>query len=199
MNRHAATFEAYYENSTDPWGYRTRWYEERKRALVLASLIRPRFSRAWEMGCSNGELTAGLSARCDELLATDGNERAVRAARARLAEYPNVRIEHAWHPRDWPAGRFDLILLGEIGYYLDPADLQAAAQKLRGSIRETGLVVACHWRHPIADCTLGGDAVHALLAHELRLPRLVLHREDDFLLEIWSADSRSVAQHEGLA
>ena len=38
----------------DPFGYRSRWYEERKRALLLASLSQRQFHRGWELGCSNG-------------------------------------------------------------------------------------------------------------------------------------------------
>ncbi len=31
----------------DPFGYRTRWYEERKRDLLMASLTQPTFQRGW--------------------------------------------------------------------------------------------------------------------------------------------------------
>lgn len=34
----------------DPFGYRSRWYEERKRALLLASLSQRQFARGWELG-----------------------------------------------------------------------------------------------------------------------------------------------------
>lgn len=198
MNRHAGTFESYYQASSDPWGYRTRWYEERKRAVTLAALTRPHFPRVWEIGCSIGELTASLSTRCSDLLATDGNPQAVRAAKRRLADYPHVRVERAWHPHDWPDRAFDLIVFSELGYYLDEADLRQTGEKLRASLQPAGLVVACHWRHPIEDCTLGGDDVHTILGQSLRLPRVLAHVEDDFILEAWCEDSRSVARQEGL-
>src|SRR5690625_87982 len=66
----ARYFERLYQ-STDLWGYRTRWYEQRKRALLLAMLHRPRYRRGLELGCSIGETTAALSSRCAELVATD--------------------------------------------------------------------------------------------------------------------------------
>ncbi len=56
-------FGAIYRDD-DPFGYRERWYEARKRDLLLASLPRARFAHAWELGCSNGELTAALAPRC---------------------------------------------------------------------------------------------------------------------------------------
>ncbi|TGS11697.1 SAM-dependent methyltransferase, partial [Mesorhizobium sp. M1C.F.Ca.ET.187.01.1.1] len=60
----------------DPFGYRSRWYEERKRALLLASLSQRQFHRGWELGCSNGVLTEALAGRCERLLATDISPRA---------------------------------------------------------------------------------------------------------------------------
>ncbi len=41
--------------------------------------------------------------------------------------------------------------------------------------------MACHWRHPVADYPLTGDAVHAALA---RWPRLSRVEEEDFLLDV---------------
>ena len=42
-------FDAIYAHD-DPFGYRERWYEARKRALLLASLPAQRFGRVWEIG-----------------------------------------------------------------------------------------------------------------------------------------------------
>ena len=64
-------FDAFYAGKTDPWGFETRWYEERKRALTLASLPRRRFMSGLEVGCSTGVLTAELAARCDRLTGVD--------------------------------------------------------------------------------------------------------------------------------
>jgi len=44
---------------------------------------------------------------------------------------------------------------------------------------------------------LSTDAVHAALA-ALGLTRIARHEEDDFLLQVWSRNGRSVAEHEGL-
>lgn len=78
----------------DPWGYHTRWYEARKRALVLASLARPRYRRGLELGCSNGALTRALAARCDAMVATDAAANAVAQARHDLADVANVEVLH---------------------------------------------------------------------------------------------------------
>jgi hypothetical protein len=64
-------FEDVYAASEDPWGFTTRWYEERKYSLSLAMLPRRRYGDAFEPGCSIGVLTAMLASRCDRLLSCD--------------------------------------------------------------------------------------------------------------------------------
>jgi SAM-dependent methyltransferase len=194
-----AEFEKLYAGSTDPWGYRTRWYEARKRGLLLASLPRSRFARGCELGCSNGELSALLAKRCDALIATDGNRDAVALARERTLRCGNVTVESHWHPDSWPRGKFDLIVVSEIGYYLEAAGLAALAAFCRGALGADGVVAACHWRHPIAGCAWAGDGVHSELSRAFPWQRAVSHVEADFLLEIWCADISSVAQREGIA
>ena len=70
-------FADMYAGAEDPWGFRSRWYEQRKRDVTLAALTRPRYRRAFEPGCSIGVLTAALADRCDEVVAADVDERAV--------------------------------------------------------------------------------------------------------------------------
>ena len=67
-----AHFEALFTSSNDPWGFRTRWYEARKRSLTLACLPHQRYASGFEPGCANGELSAVLAERCDHLLVCDG-------------------------------------------------------------------------------------------------------------------------------
>lgn len=188
--------EQFYNESSDPWGFRTRWYERRKREIVVASLTRQRFSSCWELGCSVGELTAALAPRCDRVFATDGNARAVDEARNRVRDFPHVQVEHQIHPDEWPNERFDLIVFSELGYNFEAETLHAFAERMRGTLLPTGTFVACHWRYPIEGCPVNGDEVHGIVSEVLALPRLVQHLETDFVLEIWAADGRSVAAQE---
>ncbi|WP_312238957.1 class I SAM-dependent methyltransferase [Stenotrophomonas sp.] len=190
-----AYFDALYQNE-DPFAYRTRWYEARKRALTLASLPHAHYLRAWELGCSNGVLTAALAPRCAQLLATDISEEAVVAARRTLAGQPHVTVERAQHPQAWPDGRFDLIVVSEVGYYLDASDMQAMAARLVGSLDPQGVLVACHWRPSFAQARCSTDFVHAQL--DALLPRVFSWSDADMVLQGWSRDLRSVAQREGL-
>lgn len=199
MSTRADYFEAMYGASDDPYALRTRWYEERKRSLLLAALPHQRYRRAFEPGCGVGELTAALAARCDEVLASDLSPAAVRIARERCGALPNVCVVQHTLPADWPRGeeRFDLIVLSELGYFLEAPAMHALAQCCRQSLDAQGTLLACDWRPDFRERSLSTDEVHAELAG-LGLTRLLRHEEDDFLMQVWSRDGRSVAQRDGI-
>ena len=191
-------FDAMYARNDDPWGFTDRWYEARKRAVTLASLPAERYGRVLEIGCSIGVLTEQLAARSDALHAVDVSDAAVASARERLAGAPHVRIERADVTDGLPEGRFDLVVLSEVGYYFTPDALVELVDGVRAALADGGTVLACHWRHPVTDYVQGGDGVHAAIAEHLGLHRLVRHEEDDFVLEVFSDDPRSVAGRTGL-
>lgn len=178
-------FDSLYSNSGDPWDYRQRWYEKRKRDLTLACLPRQRYTRGFEPACSNGELSAGLAQRCETLLCTDFNTKAVALAKARLAGFPGVEVQQCALPHEWPQGEFDLIVFSEVGYYLSPEALAEVAVQASRSLSKGGTLLACHWLHPIEGCAMNGHDVHRVLAQRLELEPLVHHLEKDFILELW--------------
>ncbi len=195
-------FDAMYEAASDPWGFQDRWYEQRKYAISLAQLPERRYRNAFEPGCSIGVLTAMLAGRCDRLLSCDVAEAAVRAAARRTRDLPQVRVERRQLPRQWPAGRFDLILFSEILYYFGDDDLDQVIQHAVRALEPGGTLLAVHWRHPVADYPRSGDDVHQALAARPGLARLVRHQEPDFLAEVYirtDATPVSVAQATGLA
>ncbi|KHL09082.1 LmbE family N-acetylglucosaminyl deacetylase [Mumia flava] len=157
---HDDALETLHARAADPWGVRDRWYERRKRDLLLAALPWPRFGRALEVGCSIGELTVALAERCDQVVAVDSSEAAVRAARERLAG-TEVEVIQARVPREWVDGRFDLVVLSEIGYFLSPAGLDGLLDRITSSLSPRGTIVLCHWRHEVDGWPMDGPAVHA--------------------------------------
>lgn len=191
----AAYFEQIYRRP-DPFGYRDRWYEARKRALTLACLPRQRYRAGWEMGCSNGVLTAELAGRCDALLATDLSAAALSEAAVSTQGCTNVRLEQARHPQQWPPGRFDLIVVSEVGYYLAPQDVVLLAEQLRGSLTDDGLLLACHWLHPFAEALSSTAQVHRAFARGLE--EAFCYQDADLLMQAWSREPTSVAREEGL-
>ena len=198
MNKHAATFGEYYRASDDPWGFRTRWYERRKRSLLRAALPAEHYEYGWEIGCSNGEQAATLAPVCSRLLASDGNMAAVRLSQERLAEFSGATVRQLWIPKGWPENTFDLIVLGEIGFYLDARSMAQVCEKLIPSLRPRGHFVACHWRPQVKGCAITGDEAHDIMTRLLPWKKTVQHIEDDFILEVWSQEGFSVAQIEGL-
>ena len=198
MNAVQDTFQRVYAASDDPWRFRTSWYEARKRGILLSCLPRQHYRSGYEPGCSNGELAAALAPRCERLLVSDGVPAAVALARTRLAGFAHVKVTQEWVPQDWRSGSYDLIVIGETGFYLSADDLQSLVACIRRSLSAAGTVVACHWRHPVKGYSLDGDTVHRMLDAQLDLARLVHHEEADFVLDVWCADARSVALREGL-
>lgn len=195
-------FDAMYADDADPWGFRTRWYEQRKYALTLAALPQRRYRSAFEPGASIGLLTQGLASRCDRLLATDVSTVALDAAAARLAGRPGVRLLR-WALGDpWPTERFDLVVLSEVCYYLSTPVLRAALAAASTALEPAGTLLAVHWRHPVSDYPLTGDQVHAALAGTPGLARTGSYLDTDLLLDCYTRvppAPRSVAACEGLA
>ncbi len=63
----------------EPWHVDDRWFEQRKRDLLLALLPRRRYRRAWEAGCSTGALAVRLADRVDRVVGTDSSPTAAAA------------------------------------------------------------------------------------------------------------------------
>ncbi|MEO8856533.1 MAG: SAM-dependent methyltransferase, partial [Burkholderiaceae bacterium] len=118
-------------------------------------------------------------------------------ARRRLQGLAHVDVQQAWLPQQWPERKFDLVVFSELGFYFDAPQLDTLIGCIRSSLREGATVLACHWRHPVVDCELDGDAVHRRLQAGLDMPRLCAVQEEDFRLTVWCQDSRSVARREG--
>lgn len=191
-------FDALFSQSDDPWSFKTRWYERRKRALTLAALPLERYDHGFEPGCANGELSSRLATRCRHLLVSDGIDKAVALSRERLKDHPNVEVRKAWMPRDWPRDTFDLIVLSEFLFYLKPAVVEEIARLAQASLAPNGTLLACHWRHPIAGCELTGDDAHAILERVIERPRQCQIVEPDLRLDVWAAGP-SVAEREHIS
>ncbi len=197
----ASTFERLHRDEADPWKVAERFYERRKRALTIASLPRPRFHRVLEVGCSVGALAQELSSVSDVLLALDTSETAVRRTNEALSTSAAATARLATVPRDWPRGDgpFDLIVLSETGYFLSSDQLDEVIRQITTSLDEDGVLLLCHWRHPIEGWQLDGDGVHERVRELSGLTTLSLHTEEDFLLEVFGrALGGSVARRDGL-
>jgi len=176
-------FTNMYLAKDDPWDVATKWHDQRKYAVTMASLPRERYRRGYEPGCSIGLLTRLLATRCDEILATDAVEAAVAQAEKQVQDLPGVRVEHATLPADLPAGTFDLIVIGDLLYYLSADDLTATLDGLIARLAPDGDLAAVHFRD--REGGYDGFNVHAALAGRPELDRLVHHEDEWFVLDVF--------------
>jgi hypothetical protein len=98
----AGYFDHIYAIESDPFGVTSRWYEQRKMALLLAALDASHYDSAYEPGCGIGELTIQLAPRCGRLLASDASEPAVIRAKERTSDLSQVEVRQQRLPADWP-------------------------------------------------------------------------------------------------
>ncbi|MCX4530453.1 nodulation S family protein [Streptomyces sp. NBC_00841] len=111
-----------------------RWYEQRKYALTLASLPRPKLRSAFEPACSVDELSRLLAPRCERLLVVDRVASAVDTARRHTADLGQVEVARLVVPEEWPEERFDLVVLSELLYCFDETRLNDLLSRTTASL-----------------------------------------------------------------
>jgi protein-L-isoaspartate O-methyltransferase len=176
-------FEGLYADCTDPWGFETEWYEQRKYALTVEALPSRRYRQAFEPGCSIGVLTALLASRCDRLLSVDCVASAVTHARRRVREMSWVEVQEMTVPDQWPADSFDLIVISEIARYLSDVDLNQLIDRTILSLEGGGHLILVHHlaEGPVPQ---EAESVHSAFAARGELVRLGGYRQREFLLDV---------------
>jgi trans-aconitate methyltransferase len=177
-------FLGMYLAKDDPWDLATKWHDQRKYAVTMASLPRERYQRGYEPGCSIGLLTAMLAPRCADLLAVDCVDSAVEQTRAAVRDFPQVRVEAAMLPAELPDETFDLIVIGDLLYYLSAGDLTALLDGLVERLEPEGDILAVHFRDRENSGNYDGFNVHEALAARPGLDRIVHHEDDWFVLDV---------------
>lgn len=178
-------FNSLFEADADPWGYRTRFTERRRHALVLAVLDRPTYPRAFEPACANGVFTSLLAGRCGTLLASDASPAAVALSKASTAGQRNVTVKRQELPDEWPAGSFELIVLIDFLYYLPAPEVGRLTSLASGSLTADGTLLVAHWRGTADDFVTPTAEVHRIV--RARLGRAPDSRLDDrhHLVDMW--------------
>src|ERR1700690_3707434 len=180
-------FDALYTADPDPWNFGASPYERDKYALTLNAMPKARYRSALEVGCSIGVLTRLLASRCDAVVAIDAARSPLVEAKRRCADLPAVRFEHMFVPEQWPDGGFDLILLSEVVYYLNPEDVSPPAARVTPSLAQGGFVILVHWTG-LTNYPLSGDEAAALFIERMG-PTFVVDRADryvEFRLDVLS-------------
>ncbi|GIF14533.1 class I SAM-dependent methyltransferase [Actinoplanes teichomyceticus] len=178
-------FIGLYEAKDDPWDTATKWHDQRKYAVAVASLPRPRYRRCYEPGCSVGLLSVMLAERCDEVLAVDCVDEAVSQARTATAGLANVRVERALLPAELPDGTFDLIVIGDLLYYLSGDDLNRMLDGMVARLEPGGDLLSVHFRDRENPGNYDGFHVHGAMAGHPGLERVVRHEDEWFVLDVF--------------
>jgi len=118
------------------------------------------------------------------LLAVDVSERAVNAARERLAGRRHVRVERRTLPEEMPDGPFDLIVASEVLYYFPREEMLLALRAFERELAQGGTLLAVHWRRETRTYPLQGDEVHELLVGHARLQNSKTIVERDYRLDL---------------
>ena len=179
-------FEVLYADGADPWHFATSSYERAKYDATLAALPAPRIGSAREIGCSIGVLD---SAPCQMLrLAARSRHRrdALAQARTACAACKNVTFARMRIPLGWPVGRFDVILLSEVLYYLSVEDLSQTARRVRGSLEPQGHVLLVHYILPTDYPATGDVASEGFIAATGFAP-ILQRREAAYRLDLLRA------------
>jgi cyclopropane fatty-acyl-phospholipid synthase-like methyltransferase len=181
----AEFFESKYRESKDPWDFAGSEYERFRYEATVAALDKPPYGRAFEPGCSIGELTWRLANLCGHVDAMDISCSAVERARRRCRDYSNITFHAGSLPHHIPNDEFDLIVFSEIGYYFEEADLRQLGSMLVRRIRESGTLLAVHWLGISNDHLLSGDRVHEVLGCLEGLKLTLSKRHAEFRLDRW--------------
>ena len=191
-----------YAADPDPWRIGTGWYESRKRSLVSALLPAHHYRLGLEPACGNGDLTEILRQRCDRLIAWDVADAAVATARTRFANDRTVEVEGGRLPDHWPAVQgADLLVISEIGYYLDDVDLDLFLAGADAVLAPGATVLAVHWQHPVEGCPQTGLRVHHRLRARPGWFPFAEYSDDDLRIDVLivgDTAAPSVAQQAGL-
>jgi trans-aconitate methyltransferase len=181
-------FTGLYLAKEDPWDLATKWHDQRKYAITVASLPREHYRRCYEPGASVGLLTRLLAPRCDEILAVDCVPEAVQTAAGNLREFPNVAVEVAMLPADLPPGTFDLMVVGDLFYYLSAADFNDLTAGLMERLEPGGDLVSVHFRDQTNPGNYDGVQVNRTLSERPELRRIVHHEDEWFVLDVFRAN-----------
>jgi cyclopropane fatty-acyl-phospholipid synthase-like methyltransferase len=161
--RDTAYFEKLYAANPDPWNFADSAYEREKYAATINMLGGRHFSHGLEIGCSIGVLTKRLANVCDKLLAVDLVVQALTQAGSRCAGVGDVTFERMQVPQNWPTGSYDLIVLSEILYFLNPDDIARTAALADASLMTGGVMLLVNYTEDINEPCDGDGAAELFM------------------------------------
>ncbi len=157
-------FNTLFSQGPDPWNYDEAPYEQERFNRTVAALDGRKFHHGLEIACAAGVLTERLAPHCTHLIAVDASHEAIAHARRRLRRWPHVEIRHAIMPDQMPAGRFDLIMLSDVLYYLGLRGLIDFVATALSHTAPGAMVVLVNYLGPMGIAVNGDMAAEAAIA-----------------------------------
>lgn len=179
-------FESMFRETVDPWDLETSGYERDKYLQSIRALGCRMYDRALEVGCAKGVFTKTLATHCRSLLSIDVSETALKAARKRNVAAQQVAFEVMRFPGVAPPGTFDLVVLSEVAYYWDDADIRRAADWVAAHLAPGGDILLVHWTGETDYPQSGDEAVlkmQSALGDAVSI--MASARTDDNRLDLW--------------
>lgn len=109
-----------------------------------------------------------------------------------------MRVKQKKIPENFPEQKFDLIVISEVAYYLSLTELHEFIDQLKDSLTLQGEILCCHWRHTIQDFELDAHQVHHHLKQSLPFAHYLSLNDPDFIIDIWTVNTSSLAKQQGL-
>ncbi|MBI5882459.1 MAG: methyltransferase domain-containing protein [Elusimicrobia bacterium] len=139
-----------FSRGQDPYGYERLPYETGRLKAMEAAIGGRQYRHGLEIGCAEGVFTEKMAARAERLTALDISPVALGRARRRLAGRQGLVFVES-DLRDWSGpgqGSCDLIVVGDVLYYMDKPMVQdsfeEAFARIRGWLAPGGLLVLAH-------------------------------------------------------
>jgi SAM-dependent methyltransferase len=177
-------FSRLYQENEDPWDYESSEYEAEKYKTSLQALPREQYQNAFEIGCSIGVFTANLAPRCRRLLSVDLTGAVLERAKQRCQPFPHVNFKVMSVLEQYPDDIFDLTILSEVGYYLEPEDLAGLSEQITNHAALHGHLLLVHWLAPVQDYPLRGDDVHEHFLSRSGWHLLQQRRNESYRLDV---------------
>lgn len=192
MTRHSGTmpsdyFERMFQGTADPWDLDSSPYEKAKYDHSIATLAGRTYTQGFEVGCAKGTFTQRLALHCRALLAVDVSETALQAARMRCAAHDGVRFDQMAFPEQVPSiDNINLLILSEVVYYWDDADIWRAADWIATHLAPGGDILLVHWTGE-TDYPQSGDGAVSKL-HAALGPAIAVRKAErcpHYRLDLW--------------
>jgi 2-polyprenyl-3-methyl-5-hydroxy-6-metoxy-1,4-benzoquinol methylase len=136
-------FELLYLEHPDPWKYLCSVYERGKYDHALACTLKWRRASDYvlEIGCSIGVFSKMLAVHFNQVTAIDVSSEALRAAAYYNRSSGNIRFVQGDLRSVKPDRQYDVIICGEILYYITQKHAQRVCEQLNKFLAPHGVIV----------------------------------------------------------